>query len=79
MTIDYLRQAVEDDVNDFYFTHHGKSCGVEQEVHDSVSTYTAWCGDDTKQYSSFDDLIRDLFFDGDSIADIVGSLDIRFA
>lgn len=44
---------------------------VEPEVQDSVFTFTMWYGDSFKDYSDFDELLLDGFFDGKSIVDLL--------
>lgn len=48
-----------------------KKCGVEPEVQNSVFTFTMWYGDSFKDYSDFDELLLDGFFDGKSIVDLL--------
>lgn len=79
MTFDYLRKAVVEDVNDFYFNYKGVNCGVE--IHDTLDTFDLLYGDKTKTIDGgFDVAVREPFFDGKSVLDIFDAIkdSIRF-
>lgn len=78
MTLDDLKRLVVDEANDFYFDYEGKRVGVEQIVTNSVATYTMWWGDEEKEYSDFDELLSDGFFDGRSVIDLLDVVEIEF-
>lgn len=71
MTLNELKAAILENGTGIYFELNGKKCGVEPEVQDSVFTFTMWYGDSFKDYSDFDELLLDGFFDGKSIVDIL--------
>lgn len=65
MTFDYLRAAVVEDGNDFYFTYNGTNCGIE--IHGTLETFDLLWGDESKTISGgFDVAINAPFFDGKS-------------
>ena len=71
MTLNELKAAIYEYGTGIYFDINGKQCGVEPEVQDSVFTFTMWYGDSFKDYSDFDELLLDGFFDGKSIVDLL--------
>lgn len=78
MTLEELKRLVLDEANDVYFSYEGKRAGIEQTVADSVATYTMWWGEEVKEYSDFDELLLDGFFNGRSVADILDLVEIEF-
>lgn len=78
MSLEDLKRLVVDEMNDFYFDYEGKRVGVEQTVQNSIATYTMWWGDDEKEYSDFDELLSDGFFDGRSVIDLLEIVEIEF-
>lgn len=78
MTIADLRRNIVECANEMHFEHHGKKCGLDQEIHDSVPVYEIWCGENLKKHSDFDELIRDKFFDGESIINLLGIVEFDF-
>ena len=80
MTFDYLREAVVENANDFYFDYNGVNCGVE--IHGTLETFDLLYGDTIKTVSGgFEAAIREPFFDEKSVLDLFDSVDdtIRFA
>lgn len=71
MTLNELKAAILENGTGIYFEFIGKKCGVEPEVQNSVFTFTMWYGDSFKDYSDFDELLLDGFFDGKSIVDLL--------
>ena len=71
MTLNELKAAILDNGTGICFEFNGTKCGVEPVVQDSVFTFTMWYGDHFKDYSDFDELLLDGFFDGKSIVDLL--------
>ena len=42
MTIAELRRNIVDCANEMHFEYHGKKCGLDQEIHDSIPVYEMW-------------------------------------
>ena len=63
MTLNELKAAILENGTGIYFEFNGKKCGVEP--------FTMWYGDSFKDYSDFDELLLDGFFDGKSIVDLL--------
>lgn len=78
MTLAELRSAIFENGTGVYFEFNGKKCGIEPEVKDSIFTFEMWYGDEFKDYSNFDDLLLDGFFDGKSIVDLLEIVDMSF-
>ena len=79
MTFDYVKQAVVDDYNDFYFEYNGVNCGVE--IDGDLSKFNLLYGDDIQKVDGdFDSAVRVPFFGGRSVLDIFDSVadSIRF-
>ena len=72
-----LKQIIADCCNDVIFTYRGKQSGITAEVNDSVPTFQAWHGSDTKEYASVDDVMADAFFSGKSINDLLDEVEIE--
>ena len=79
MTLVKLRRIIAECCNDVIFVYGGLESGITSEVHDYVPTFQAWHGDKTKTYSNVEELLFDGFYDGKSIADIIGEVDFKFA
>lgn len=80
MTAKELKQIIEECCNDVYFDFNGKKCGVTSTVENSVPNYQAWCGDAIKYYGDrIDDVMNDKFYDGQSLCDLIISVDLCFA
>lgn len=78
MSLDKLHEIME--TNDIYFEYHNQKCGVETEVRDYVPTYDLWYGDiATKKYNDFDEMVHDKIFDGRSLSEILGEIQIRYS
>ncbi|MCI9427371.1 MAG: hypothetical protein HFI81_06380 [Eubacterium sp.] len=60
------------------FSYKGKTCGVEPETNNSITTYCMWYGKVWKDYKGIDDLMTDRFFDGRSLTDILPEIDVWF-
>ena len=80
MTIDYVKNAVVENVNEVYFKHNGKQCGIELQADGFACTYDMWYGDKLKAYKDFDELANDPFFDGKSLVDLLkNGLEVFFS
>lgn len=60
------------------FIYNSKTCGIEPETKDSVTTFCMWYGDKWKDYATIADLIADEFFDGRCLIDILSEVDVTF-
>lgn len=78
MTIAELRHSIIDCANELHFEYHGKKCGLDQEIHDSIPVYEIWCGENLKQHTDFDEMIRDKFFNGESIINLLNLVKFNF-
>lgn len=79
MTLEYLRNAVMEDMNDFYFEYNGVNCGVE--INGTTDKFDLFYGDnDLTVDGDFDAVIRVPFFGGESVLDIFDLIadNIRF-
>lgn len=74
-----LKDIISECCNDVLFVHDGKQSGVTSEVADSIPTFQAWHGSETKEYSDVDELLADKFFGGKSIDDLIDSTEFTFA
>lgn len=74
-----LKKIIMECCNDVLFVYDGKKSGITAEVQDSVPTFQAWHGSDTKDYSGVDDLMTDKFFSGKSVSDLIDVVDFAFA
>lgn len=79
MTVKELKHCIVNNANDLYFMYNGKNCGIEQTVRESVAIYEIWCGKETKQHQSLNELLSDKFFDGKSISELLDIVEISFA
>ena len=78
MNVNNIKKAMINDGNDMYFTYNGYNSGVSSTVVNSVFVFHAWYGSNTKEFTSFDKMINDTFFDGNSIIELVETIDIHF-
>ena len=78
MSISKIRNSMINDGNDIYFIYNDRESGIASTVHNSVFIFHAWYGADTKDFNSFDEMIRDKIFGGKSIIDLVDIVDIGF-
>lgn len=78
MTIEKLKENIVGCANEMSFEYNGKRCGLDQKVRDSVPTYEIWCGETLKTHIDFDELIRDKFFDGKAIVDLLNVVEFDF-
>lgn len=76
MKRDDLKQIMNEYCNDIIFLYAGKKSGVTCEVHDYVPTFQAWHGDDVRLYDSVDKAMRDKFYSGKSINELLDIVDI---
>lgn len=79
MTLKYLREAVMENANDFYFDYNGVNCGVE--INGTLETFDLLYGDEIKTVTGgFEAAIREPFFDGKSVLDLFDAVSdtIRF-
>ncbi len=72
-----LKQIIADCCNDITFSYNGKDSGVTAMVKNYVPTFQAWHGDDTKIYGNVDDVMKDRFYSGKSLEDLVHMIDIN--
>lgn len=79
MNADKLKQIIQDCCNDISFRYNGKLSGITPEVHDSVPTYTAWHGKDTKTYQDIEDVMADKFYSGMSLMDLADKIQFNIA
>lgn len=78
MTIAELRRNVVDCANEMHFEYHGKKCGLDREIHDSIPVYEIWCSENLKQHTDFEEMIHDKFFDGESIINLLNLVKFNF-
>ena len=76
MNKDELRQILSECCNDISFAYRGLPSGVTVEVHNYVSTYQAWHGDNVKEYDNVDEVMNDKFYSGKSLNDLVKEVEI---
>lgn len=79
MTKQELKNIISDCCNDVVFTYNGKKSGITSEVHNSISTFQVWHGNETKEYDNVDDVVSDKFYSGKSINDLMNDVDFSFA
>ena len=72
-----LKQTISECCNDITFFYNGKSSGVTSEVKDYVPLFQAWHGDSVKMYDDIDDVMRDRFYSGKSLDDLVETININ--
>ncbi len=60
------------------FDYMGKKCGIEPETKNGITTYCMWYGKNWKDYNDVDTLLKDQFFDGRSLTDILPEVDVWF-
>lgn len=78
MTLEEFVRNLTEEYATAEFEYNEKKCGVEPETQNSNTTYTMWYGDAWKDYDNIDDLLSDLFFDGESLQDIFQSIEVYF-
>lgn len=78
MTLQYLKNAIEEVPEGIYFTYHGKMCGMDICIEDSVWDFYTWCGKKEAHYKTFDEMACDKFFDGKSLEELVENVEIGF-
>ena len=79
MKIADLKKVISDCCNDVIFEFNGKQSGITSEVKDYVPTFQAWHGSETKEYSNIDDVLKDKFYSGKSIIDLIDTVKISLA
>ena len=79
MTSEDIRQVISECCNDVLFVYNGLQSGVTSRVYASVPIFQLWHGTDVKECSSVDEAMNLKFFSGQSIIDIIGSVDFSFA
>lgn len=72
-----LKNILTEYCNDISFSYKGKLSGVTVEVSDYVPTYQVWHGDSTKEYSDVDSVMKDKFYSGKSLEELVDSIDFE--
>lgn len=60
------------------FEYKGKTCGVESETKNYITTYCMWYGKASKDYNGVNDLLYDKFFDGRSLIEILPEIEVWF-
>lgn len=78
MTIKEFLHNLVDSYGTAEFTYKGKKCGVEPETKNSITTYCMWYDKEWKDFETVDDLMKDKFFDGKSLTDILPEVDVWF-
>jgi len=73
-----LKRIIVECCNDVVFSYNGKPSGVTSEVYNSVPVFQVWHGSETKDYTDVDMLIKDKFFSGKSLMDLVGFVEFEF-
>lgn len=66
-----IQHAMINDGCDICFVYHDVKCGLAINAVNSKYTFTAWYGEHTKEYTSFDAAINDLFFDNQSLKTLI--------
>ena len=79
MTKAELKQVIRECCNDVLFTYNRKSSGITSEVREYAPTFQVWHGSDIKEYSDVDELMKDKFFSGKSITDLLEEVEFTFA
>lgn len=74
-----LKRIISECCNAVTFTYQGKPCGIEAEVYDSVPIYHTWYGDETSEYANVDDVMKDQFFGGKSLAELIEIVELNFS
>ena len=74
-----LKKIIAECCNDVLFHYNGKASGITSEVKDSVPTFQVWHGSETKEYSDIDDVMKDKFYSGKSIEDLIDTVSFTFA
>lgn len=76
MKLAELRDIIKSCFSDVTFVYNNKPSGVVSEVNDSVPVFHAWHGDDTRDYTSLDELFIDKFFSGKSLIQLANKVNI---
>jgi hypothetical protein len=67
---------IDECCNDVTFSFHGKTAGIIPEVRNYIKTFHVWYGDETRDYSTVQDIMTDRIFDGHSLQDIFHEINI---
>lgn len=76
MTVDVLTSTIQNCVNDIVFVYNGKQSGVTSTVNNYQPIFQAWYGDEVKEYDDVDVLLKDKFYGGSSLLDLVGNVEL---
>lgn len=77
MNANELRATIDECINCITFEYKGKKCGVEcVSLLDGIPDFDMWYGDKVETYHDVDTVMNEAFFDGKSLAEICGILDI---
>lgn len=71
MTTNSIRNIIKSCLYDVVFIHNGKPSGITSTVSNGKPTFQSWFGDDTKEYSKVEDVLKDKFYDGKSLLDLL--------
>ena len=74
-----LKKAIAGCCNDVIFDYNGKKSVITSVVEDYVPTFQAWHGSEVKEYKSVDEVMKDKFFSGKSIMDLINTVKISLA
>ncbi len=77
MKIEELMEILDDCCNDVVFRHKGKDAGITATVDKYVTTYQIWYGENTKEFDNSVDVVYDPFFDGESIFDLIKTVEFN--
>ena len=72
-----LNSVLADCCNDITFSFNGKPCGVFPVVENSKPTYSLCYGDKDKDFTDLNTMMKDPFFDGMSLEEIVDKVEIQ--
>lgn len=73
MTADKIKKRISEICSHFTFLYNGKSCGVDPLSPDS---FDMWCDDMDINVNNIDDVMDSAFFDGKSLSEIAGKIEI---
>ena len=80
MNREVVKAAIVENGNDIYFTHCGLKCGIAIEGQDGKFKFQSWCGKSTREYDNIDTAMKDEFFSGKSLNELIkNGLEVNYA
>lgn len=73
MSLNEIKDYISSLCSHLTFDFHGKSCGIDPI---SPDHFDMWYGDNAITVTSIDDVMKQPFFDGKSLQDIVDEIEV---